>query len=52
MRKSVWNEIDFIECLSVIPDVEDDGIASYDGEPVIPMGIRLAVDPDFNIQFF
>jgi hypothetical protein len=43
MPKFVWNEIDFIECLSVIPDVEDD---------MIPMGIRLAVDPDFNIQFF
>jgi hypothetical protein len=121
MPKFVWNEIDFIECLSVIPDVEDDAIAhhfvvsrnglrlalsvyqyeaavwislyreesdqplfrivledspgarlvrnrtgqdyiefgasqifgrSYDGEPMIPMGIRLAVDPDFNIQFF
>ena len=24
----------------------------YDGETVIPMGIRLAVDPDFNIQLF
>ncbi len=24
----------------------------YDGESVIPMGIRLSVDPDFNIQFF
>jgi hypothetical protein len=24
----------------------------YDGESVIPMGIRLSVDPDFNIQLF
>ncbi len=24
----------------------------YDDESVIAMGIRLSVDPDFNIQFF
>jgi hypothetical protein len=116
-----WNETDFIECLSIIPEVEEDGIAHhfvlyrkglrlvlsiytydsevwislyreesqqslftvslkdssgarlvrnqngqdylefaagdvfggrYDREPVIPMGIRLSVDPDFKIEFF
>src|SRR5262245_5029280 len=121
MTRFVWNETDFIECLSVIPEVEDGGIAHhfdarrnglrlvlsvyqyepavwislyrdesnqplfrvsledslgarlvrnrngqdyiefaaakvfgsrYDGESVIPMGIRLSVDPDFNIQLF
>jgi len=119
--KFVWNETDFIECLSVFPELEEDGIAHhfvvlrnglrlvlsvyqyedevwislyredskqsllivslrafpcarlvrnrngqdylefaagdvfggrYDGESVIPMGIRLSVDPDFNIQLF
>lgn len=122
MPEFVWNETDFIECLNVIPDVDDGGFAHhfvvrrnglrlllsvyqyeaetwislyreesdqslfrvvlkdapgarlvrnrngqdylefaaakifgdvrYDGESVIPMGIRLSVDPDFNIQFF
>ena len=119
--KFVWNETDFIECLGVFLEVEEDGIAHhfvvlrnglrlvlsvyqyegevwfslyreeskqslftvslrdssgarlvrnrngqdylefaagdvfggrYDREPVILMGIRLTVDPDFNIQFF
>jgi hypothetical protein len=121
MTRFVWDETDFIECLSVIPEVEDVGSAyhfvvrrdglrlvlsvyqldaevwislyreeskqplfrvvledspgarlvrnrngqdyiefaaakvfgrRYDGETVIPMGIRLYVDPDFNIQLF
>ena len=121
MQRFVWNETDFIECLSVIPTVEECGVAHhfvvhrnglrlllsvyqltaevwislyreesnqllfrvvledspgarlvrnrngqdyiefaaakvfgrrYDGESVIPMGIRLTVDPDFNIQLF
>ena len=121
MPEFVWNETDFIECLSVIPTVEESGIAHhflvrrdglrlllsvyqydaevwislfrgessqslftvslkdspgarlvrnrngqdyiefaagdvfagrYDGESMIPMGIRLSVDPDFNIQLF
>lgn len=121
MPNFVWNETDFIECLSVFPTVEERGIAHhfvvyrnglrlllsvyqydaevwislfrgesnrslftfslkdspgarlvrnrncqdylefaagdvfggrYDGEAIIPMGIRLSVDPDFNIQLF
>ena len=121
MPEFVWNETDFIECLGVIPTVEEHGMAHhfvthrnglrlelsvyqydaqvwfslyreesshplfrvgfenspgarlvrnrnsqdyiefaaakifggrYDGASVIPMGIRLSVDPDFNIQFF
>jgi hypothetical protein len=121
MPSFVWNEIDFIECLSVIPTFEEWGMAHhfvvhrnglrlalsvyqleaevcislyregsnqplftvslkdspgarlvrnrngqdyiefaaaeifggrYDGESAIPMGIRLSVDPDFNIQLF
>jgi hypothetical protein len=121
MQRFVWNETDFIECLSVFPTVEECGVAHhfdlnrnglrlllsvyqleavvwislyregsnqplfrvvledspgvrlvrnrngqdyiefapakvfggrYDGETVIPMGIRLSVDPDFNIQLF
>jgi len=121
MQRFVWNETDFIECLSVFPTVEECGVAHhfevyrnglrlllsvyqldaevwislyregsnqplfrvvledspggrlvrnrngqdyiefapakvferrYDGESVIPMGIRLSVDPDFNIQLF
>jgi hypothetical protein len=121
MQRFVWNETDFIECLSVFPTVEECGVAHhfdlyrnglrlllsvyqldaevwislyregsnqslftvslkdspgarlvrnrngqdyiefaagdvfggrYDGESMIPMGIRLSVDPDFNIQLF
>ena len=121
MARFVWDETDFIECLGVIPEVEDDGSAHhfvvrrdglrlmlsvyqyqaevwislyreeskqplfrvvledspgarlvrnrngqdyiefaaakvsgsrYDSESVIPIGIRLYVDPDFNIQLF
>ena len=121
MQRFVWNENDFIECLSVFPTVEESGVAHHfdlnrnglrlllsvyqldaevwislyrEGsdqplfrvvledspgarlvrnrngqdyiefaaakvfarrhvnESVIPMGIRLYVDPDFNIQLF
>jgi len=72
MPEFIWNETDFIECLCVIPTVEEYGIAHhyrngqdhiefaaakifggrYDGESMIPMGIRISVDPDFNIQLF
>lgn len=121
MANFIWNETDFIECLSVIPTFEEWGMAHhfvvhrnglrlalsvseleaevlislyreesnqplftvslknspgarlvrnrkghdyiefaaggvladrFDGESVIQMGIRLSVDPDFNIQFF
>lgn len=123
MQHFVWNETDFIECLSVLPEVAEDGGGighhftlhrdglrlllsvypltaevlislfrnsaqeslftilltdcpgaryvkerngrnyleffaakifdhTYDGESLIPMGVRLAVDLDFKIEFF